>query len=116
MVVLSNLIDNAIEACEKNQAPEHKTILLRMNADPVANFLYIENYSEEPVKIVDNRILSTKPDRFSPWLRHQKHRRDHGGSTARNMSGIMMKIAWSSRFPHRLFPQMPNKPEEIRPK
>ena len=77
VVVLSNLIDNAIEACEKNQAPEHKTILLRMNADPIANFLYIENYSEEPVKIVDNHILSTKPDRFA-----------HGYGT-KNIAAIM---------------------------
>lgn len=77
MVVLSNLIDNAIEACEKNRSPEHKTILLRMNADPVANFLYIENYSEEPVKIMDNHILSTKPDRFA-----------HGYGT-KNIAAIM---------------------------
>ena len=77
MVVLSNLIDNAIEACEKNKSSEHKTILLRMNADPVANFLYIENYSEEPIKIVDNHILSTMPDRFA-----------HGYGT-KNIAAIM---------------------------
>lgn len=60
VVVLSNLIDNAIEACEKNNAPGHKTIWLNMNADPEANFLYIENPTEQPVKIVNNHIVTTK--------------------------------------------------------
>lgn len=60
VVVLSNLIDNAIEACEKNKDPGHKTIRLNMNADPEANFLYIENPTEQPVKIVNNHIVTTK--------------------------------------------------------
>ena len=77
VVVLSNLIDNAIEACDKNKAPEHKTIKLRMQAEPEVNFLFIANYSEEPVKIVGNHILSTKPDRFA-----------HGYGT-KNIAAIM---------------------------
>lgn len=60
VVVLSNLIDNAIEACEKNKDPSHKTIRLNMDADPEANFLYIENPTEQPVKIVNNHIVTTK--------------------------------------------------------
>lgn len=60
VVVLSNLIDNAIEACEKNKDPSHKTIRLNMDADPEANFLYIENPAEQPVRIVDNHIVTTK--------------------------------------------------------
>lgn len=60
VVVLSNLIDNAIEACEKNKEPSHKTIRLNMNADPEANFLFIENPTEQPVKIVHNHIVTTK--------------------------------------------------------
>lgn len=60
VVVLSNLIDNAIEACEKNQLPSHKTIRLNMCANPEANFLYIENPAEEPIKIVNNRIITSK--------------------------------------------------------
>ena len=60
VVVLSNLIDNATEACEKNKDPRHKTIRLNMNADPEANFLYIENPTEQPVKIVNNHIVTTK--------------------------------------------------------
>lgn len=63
VVVLSNLIDNAIEACEKNKAPNHKTILLKMNANPDANFLYIENPAEQPVTIVNNHIVTTKKKR-----------------------------------------------------
>ena len=79
VVVLSNLIDNAIEACDKNKAPEHKTIKLRMQAEPEVNFLFIANYSEEPVKIVRNHILSTKPDRFA-----------HGYGT-KNIAAIMQQ-------------------------
>lgn len=60
VVVLSNLIDNAIEACENNKDPNHKIIQLNMNADPKANFLYIENNTEHPVKIVNNNIVTTK--------------------------------------------------------
>ena len=60
VVVLSNLIDNAIEACEKNHDPRHKTIRLNMDANPAANFLYIENPAEEPVKIVNNHIVTSK--------------------------------------------------------
>lgn len=79
VVVLSNLIDNAIEACDKNKAPEHKTIKLRMQAEPEVNFLFIANYSEEPVKIVRNHILSTKPDCFA-----------HGYGT-KNIAAIMQQ-------------------------
>ena len=60
VVVLSNLIDNAIEACENNKDPNHKIIQLNMDADPKANFLYIENYTEHPLKIVNNTIVTTK--------------------------------------------------------
>lgn len=60
VVVLSNLLDNAIEASEKNQSPLHKTIVLKMQANPAVNFLYVENYSELPVTIVDNKVLTNK--------------------------------------------------------
>lgn len=62
VVVLSNLIDNAIEACEKNIKPDHKSITLKMQANPKVNFLYIENHSEQPVLISNNRIITTKQD------------------------------------------------------
>lgn len=62
VVVLSNLIDNAIEACDKNTSPDHKVITLKMQANPEANFLYIENHSEQPVVIFNNRIITTKQD------------------------------------------------------
>lgn len=77
VVVLSNLIDNAIEACDKNKTPEHKAIKLRMQAEPEVSFLFIENYSEDPVKIVGNHIISTKPDYLS-----------HGYGT-KNIAAIM---------------------------
>lgn len=62
VVVLSNLIDNAIEACDKNTSLDHKLIILKMQANPEANFLYIENHSEQPVIISNNRIITTKQD------------------------------------------------------
>lgn len=60
MVVLSNLIHNAIEACKKKKDPSHKPIRLNINANLKANFLYIENPTEQPVKIADNHIITSK--------------------------------------------------------
>lgn len=61
-VVLSNLIDNAIEASEKLADPAQRVIRLNMRVEPEASFLYIENRTAAPVKIVDNRVATTKND------------------------------------------------------
>ena len=63
MVVLSNLIHNAIEACKKKKDPSHKTIRLYMDANLKANFLYIENPTGQPIKIADNHIITSKKDK-----------------------------------------------------
>lgn len=60
VTVLSNLIDNAIEACEKIEDPQARLISLKMKVEPQAAFLYIENTTAEPVRIQNNRILSSK--------------------------------------------------------
>lgn len=60
VVVLANLIDNAIEACEKIEERSQRIIKLSMRAEPEASFLRIENTTSEPVNIVDNMVLSTK--------------------------------------------------------
>lgn len=60
ITVLSNLIDNAIEASEKIEDPQARFISLKMRVEPQAAFLYIENTTAEPVLIQNNRILTTK--------------------------------------------------------
>lgn len=60
IVVLSNLIDNAIEACEKIEDSRKRFILLKMKVEPQASFLRIENATALPVIIHNNRIVSTK--------------------------------------------------------
>lgn len=60
ITVLSNLIDNALEACEKVPADQDRFILLKMRVEPAASFLYIENITAAPVKIQDNRVITTK--------------------------------------------------------
>lgn len=60
VVVLANLLDNAIEAVSEIEIPDNRVIRLCMTSDPEANFLYIENPSPHPVQIKDNRVLTTK--------------------------------------------------------
>ena len=62
VVVLANLLDNAIEAVSQIEFPEKRVVRLRMTSDPEVNFLYIENPSPRPVRIKDNRVLTTKKD------------------------------------------------------
>ncbi len=64
VVVLSNLIDNAIEASEKIEDVEKRIIKLGIEVNPKSSFLYIENHTAAPVIIKDNRIRSTKQDGF----------------------------------------------------
>lgn len=62
VVVLSNLIDNAIEACEKIDNGKSKKITLVMKVEEESSFLYIENTTAFPVKILDNQsVIPMKP-------------------------------------------------------
>lgn len=60
VVVLSNLIDNAVEACEKISDPERRIIRLNMKFSPEVCFLYMENPCNEPLTIRNNQIVSSK--------------------------------------------------------
>lgn len=60
IIVLSNLIDNAIEACSKIENADERFISLKMKVEQMAAFLYIENPTKEPVHIVNNKIVTTK--------------------------------------------------------
>ncbi len=64
VVVLTNLIDNAIEACEK-VAEDKRSILIKIQNLPDAAILYIENPTSHPVRIKDNYVLTTKSNSFS---------------------------------------------------
>lgn len=60
VVVLSNLLDNALEACEAIQDRSQRSIFVKIRVSPIESILCIENSVASPVKIVDNRIISTK--------------------------------------------------------
>lgn len=62
IVVLSNLIDNAVEACEQIEDDRKRYISLKMKVEPQASFLHIENPTATPVIIQNNKIVSTKKD------------------------------------------------------
>lgn len=57
VVVLSNLVDNAIEACEKITDDKSKKITLVMKVEEESSFLYIENMTAFPVKVLDNQVV-----------------------------------------------------------
>ena len=61
-VVLSNLIDNAIEACEQIENTSRRTILLKMQVFPGESILYIENFTAVPVNVINNQVVTTKKD------------------------------------------------------
>ena len=60
IVILSNLIDNAIEASEQIEDKQERFICLKMKVESQASFLHIENRTAVPVIIQNKRILSTK--------------------------------------------------------
>lgn len=62
VIVLSNLIDNAIEACMQVPDPADRKILLKMRVTPDESFLYIENTTATAVEIVNNQVVTTKTD------------------------------------------------------
>lgn len=60
ITVLANLIDNAIEACEKIENVQERYVSLNMKVEQHAAFLHIENPTAAPVHIKNNRIYTTK--------------------------------------------------------
>lgn len=60
VVVLTNLIDNAMEACEKIPEPRQRHILLKMQIQAEYSHLYIENTCAAAVRIRGNHIATTK--------------------------------------------------------
>ena len=62
VVILTNLIDNAIEACERISDIQDRFILLTMKMEKQIAWLCIENTTAEPVSIRDNFVTTTKDD------------------------------------------------------
>lgn len=60
VTILVNLLDNAIEACEKLES--NKVIQFKMTVEDGELILSIRNPVKEPVKIRGNRITTTKPE------------------------------------------------------
>lgn len=67
VVLLSNLIDNALEASEKILDESRRSITIKMSVNQSECLLSVENSVAYPVKIVNNHILTTK-----------KHTEQHG--------------------------------------
>ena len=59
VVVFSNLFDNAIEACKKIAIKDQRKILFKAKVEDGIGYIYIENTTNEPVKISNNRIMAT---------------------------------------------------------
>lgn len=64
VVVLSNLIDNALDACEKVEDPDNRSILVKARVSNEESMLYIENAVAAPVKISNGYIATTKKNRL----------------------------------------------------
>ena len=64
VVVLTNVIDNAIEAAEKVSDGTKRKISLKVKVMDDVTFLNIENYTETPVVIKNNRVVTSKGDRL----------------------------------------------------
>lgn len=59
VVILTNLIDNAMDACEKLPTGQRSILLKMQNTDDCA-LIYIENPTLYPVKIRNNFVMTTK--------------------------------------------------------
>ena len=62
VVILSNLIDNAMDACEAMPPDGQRYIRLSMKMRPAEAWLCIENTTAQPVKIENNTVQTTKGD------------------------------------------------------
>ena len=60
VVVLSNLLDNALEACEKIEDESRRQLLLTMQMKEQSSYLCVENTTAGAVRIVNNTIRTTK--------------------------------------------------------
>lgn len=57
VIVFSNLLDNAVNACCKIPVPEQRWIRFKAKAEDSTGYLYVENATREPVKIINNHVI-----------------------------------------------------------
>lgn len=62
VVVMANLLDNAIEACEMIPNEKQKYIRIKIQCKPEVSYFYIENSTAKPVKIKNNQVISSKKE------------------------------------------------------
>lgn len=60
IVVLSNLLDNAFNACMAVSSFDERKVLLKMRTKEAAGFLYLENRTAHDIEILDNKIVVPK--------------------------------------------------------
>ena len=60
VVILTNLIDNAIDACEKIPVEHERFIQLVMKTEEKTAWICIENTTAAPITIQNNYVLTTK--------------------------------------------------------
>lgn len=60
IVVLSNLLDNAFNACMAVSSFDERKVLLKMRTKEAAGFLYLENRTAHDIEILDNKIVAPK--------------------------------------------------------
>lgn len=60
IVVLSNLLDNAFNACMAVSSFDKRKVLLKMRTKEAAGFLYLENRTAHDIEILDNKIVAPK--------------------------------------------------------
>lgn len=64
VVILTNIIDNAIKAAEKVSDETKRKISLKIKVVDDVTFLNIVNYTEFPVIIKNNKVVTSKADRM----------------------------------------------------
>lgn len=62
VIVLANLLDNAIEACEQVGNVSQRQITVKAKVDESESLLFIENSVVQPIEIQDGRIKTTKKE------------------------------------------------------
>lgn len=62
VVILTNLIDNAIDACEKIPVEQERFIQLVMKTEETTAWICIENTTAVPITIQNNYVPTTKDD------------------------------------------------------
>lgn len=101
VIILANLLDNAIEACSKIPEAENRHILFKVKIFDGTTFLHIENTTAERVVIKDNRVVTSKQNRLQHGYGLQNVTsaiEQHGGSYTMRYDTEQGKFMFSAQF------------------